>query len=88
MTAHGTVAFVVHEQDAEIAVRRIGRQQQATVHIGMTPGFEHQRLAEVVVMIANVPAARQYGVAFQFGKTRYNDPERLPAGVHVNGPDA
>ena len=63
VAAHGAVALVVHEEDADVGPGGHRRGEDAAVHVGMAPRLEHQRRAQVVEVLLHVPPAGQDGVA-------------------------
>ena len=48
VSAHGAVAFIVEKKYPEVRVLRYRRRDDAAVHVGMAPGFPHQRGSQVI----------------------------------------
>ena len=57
VAAHGAVALVVQEQDAEVRFGRLRRRDDAAVHVGVPPGLPHQGGAEVVQVLPGEAAS-------------------------------
>lgn len=67
VSAHGAVAFVVHEEDGEVGFGEGGFDEDGPVHVGVSAGLEHEEAAEVVEVIADVAAFGEDGRAGDVG---------------------
>jgi hypothetical protein len=87
VAAHGAIALVVHEQDAQVAVGPHGRRDEGAVHIGVAAGLPHQRRPQMVQVLAEEAALGQDGFAREVRETREDDPQRLARSVGFERPD-
>src|SRR5688572_19073678 len=59
---HCAVALVVQKKDIEVCIVR-GREDGA-VHVGMAARFKHEAGAQMVIVLAEVAAFLEHGLAF------------------------
>jgi len=64
------------------------RHEQAPVHVGVAPGFVHQRRAVAIQMFAGVAAPREDRTAARLWIPRRDNPQRLALRMGVNDRDA
>src|SRR5581483_2110878 len=88
VAAHRAPALVVHEQHAEISVRRDGIGDDRAVHVGMPARLEHEPAAEPVEVLAGPFPFRDDRVARDRIDPLEYDPQRLTGGVRVDHADA
>lgn len=84
VAAHGTVALVVQEQDAQVRVRQLARHQHSPVHVPVPPGLEHEPSPHVVEVLAHVALLGQQRGADHLRTPSQHDAQRLAARVHVH----
>lgn len=84
VAAHGAVALVVQEQDAQVRVRQFARHQHSPVHIPVAPRLEDEPSSQVVKVLAHVAPLGQQRGADHFRTPRQHDAQGLAARVHVH----
>ncbi len=68
--------------------RMLRRRQEGAVHVGVAAWLEHQRAAQVIVVLTHELALLEDRRAFYRGEAGDDEPERLAGGVRIDGFDS
>ena len=85
MAAGRRVALVVEEDDAEVGAGVVRLGDEAAVHVGVAARLVDEEAADAVEDLAGEPAALEHRPALERPDAAGDDPERLAAGVVVDG---
>ena len=83
--AHVAVAFVVHEDHAEVGLFGDRRQQIRAVHVGMAARLVHQQAAQRVEARLRISALLEDRAPAQRRRAGRDHAQRLAAGMQVDG---
>jgi hypothetical protein len=87
VAAGGRVAGIVEEDDAEVGVLVVRLDDVAAVHVRVPARLEDEQPTDVVEPLERVTPFLQDRAAAERLHSSRDDPERLPAGVVVDGAD-
>src|SRR5262249_27747616 len=81
------VAHVMHEDDAEVGALAHRISKEATIHVSVATGLEHERTAQFIAVLFEPFPAGQDGVTRDAWVTAGDDAEWLAASVNLDGAD-
>jgi hypothetical protein len=84
VAAHGAVALIVDEQHGEIGFRMIGLNRDDAVHVKMAARLENEKSAQLIQMLAGIPALIQNPLSGDLRKAAHDQPYRLARGMHFD----